>query len=151
MLEFTRELVKIRQSHPSLTRRRFFFGRRVHGADVRDIVWLQPNGEEMADDEWGAGYVRCLGLLLNGEAMREWAEDGSLVSDVPLLMLLNAHHEAISFRLPPCAGYQAWQLMLDTAAPSVESVTRKARRVPVGKSLSVGGRSLVLMRVVDDE
>ena len=147
MLAFTRALVKIRQAHPSLSRRRFFFGRRVHGVDVKDLIWLQPNGEPMADDMWNAGYVRCLGLLLNGEAMREWAEDGSLVHDVPLLILLNAHHEAVPFALPQCGEYREWRLIVDTALPDIEVLSSQPKHFRVGESLAVEGRSLALLRV----
>jgi isoamylase len=40
VLEFTRKVIALRKAHPVLRRRRFFHGRRVHGADIRDIVWL---------------------------------------------------------------------------------------------------------------
>ncbi len=63
MLEFTQRLPRVRREHSSLCRRRFFFGRSVHGADIRDILWYQPNGMEMSDQDWSAGYVRCIGML----------------------------------------------------------------------------------------
>ncbi len=141
MLDFTRMLVKLRQEHPSLCRRRFFFGRRVHGADIRDIVWLQPNGEEMSDHLWSVGYLRCLGTLLNGEAMREWGEDGSLLRDEPLLILINAHHETIPFKVPPCGSHEHWRLLIDTThgpeAPSAEYA--------VSDEYPLGGRSLAVL------
>ncbi len=140
MLEFTRKLVHLRQEHPSLCRRRFFFGRRVHGADVHDIVWLQPNGNEMSDEEWTAGYVRCIGMLLNGEVMREWSEDGSIVHDQPLLLLLNAHHEAIPFQLPRCGEHEKWKVLVETAT----GAEHEHAEFEVGSEYSVAGRSLTL-------
>ena len=144
MLEFTRLLVKLRQEHPSLCRRRFFFGRRVHGADIRDIVWLQPTGEEMSDHRWTVGYVRCLGMLLNGEAMREWGEDGALIRDVPLLVILNAHHETIAFTVPPCGNHTRWKVLIDTTS----AIPQQSREYAVGDQYALGGRALAMLCTV---
>jgi glycogen operon protein len=141
MLEFTRRLVSIRRAHPSLRRRRFFFGRRVHGADIRDIVWLQPSGDEMSTEQWSVGHVRCLGMMLNGEAMHEWAEDGSLVRDVPLLVLLNAHHEEIEFATPTAGEHRSWKPLVDTAADPLEA----ARTVESPERYRLKGRSLAVL------
>jgi isoamylase len=141
MLAFTRLLVELRQKHPSLRRRRFFFGRRVHGAEVRDILWLQPNGREMTDEQWRSGYVRCLGVLMNGEAMREWSEDGSLVHDQPLLLLLNAHHETIRFVIPECGRHRSWTCLVDT----YEMKSNGHSRIAANKKYALGGRALALL------
>jgi glycogen operon protein len=110
-LEFTRYVVDLRQRHPVLRRRRFFFGRQVHGANIRDIMWLRPDGQEMTDDEWTAGYQRCLGMLLNGQAMGEWGEDGKLGPMTIACLMVNTlkaacrqrgiSDVAIPLRLPP--------------------------------------------------
>lgn len=141
MLDFTRLLVKLRQAHPTLRRRRFFFGRRVHGADIRDIVWLQPNGEEMNDNEWNIGYVRCLGVILNSEAMREWSDDGSLVQDEPILMLFNAHHEPITFTIPSSGSHERWKLITNT----FYGANTPARELLIGEEYHLEGRSLALL------
>ena len=60
-LEFTRRLIRIWKDHPVLRRRKFFQGRRIRGADVSDIAWLDPSGREMTDDTWSSPDVRCLG------------------------------------------------------------------------------------------
>jgi glycogen operon protein len=146
MLEFTRLVVELRKKHPAFRRRRFFFGRRVHGADVRDILWLQPNGHEMSELQWRAGYVRCLGVLMNGEAMREWREDGSLVYDEPLLLLLNAHHDRIQFSLPPCGRHKRWKRLLDTSEPKLPP---NDPPLAANKKYLLLGRSLVLLATAD--
>jgi len=142
MLEFTRLLVELRKKHPSFRRRRFFFGRHVHGADVRDIIWLQPNGREMSDQQWRAGYVRCLGVLMNGEAMREWGEDGSLIYDEPLLLLLNAHHDKIHFLLPSSGRHKRWARLVDTNEPKLPADDPPLR---AGDKYLLTGRSLALL------
>jgi isoamylase len=126
MLEFTRRLVDIRSRHPVLQRRRFFLGRRVHGADVRDIVWLRPSGGEMSDHEWSAAYVRSLGILLNGRAMAEWSVEGEIVHDDILLLLLNANRNGVDFSIPNLGDTTEWEVVLDTSSagpPPLASIT----------------------------
>jgi glycogen operon protein len=145
MLEFTRQLVALRKEHPALRRRRFFFGQRVHGAEVRDILWLQPNGREMTAEHWHSDYVRCLGVLMNGEVMREWDEDGTLVYDQPLLLLLNAHHETIRFLVPESGRHRAWKRLVDTFDPKHKN---GQARIAAGRKYALHGRSLVLLTAI---
>jgi pullulanase/glycogen debranching enzyme len=76
LLEFTRQMIRIRKALPVLHRRSFFQDRSIHGPEVRDIEWFRPNGQEMTEDEWSHSFVRCLGMLLNGQVMDEWGERG---------------------------------------------------------------------------
>ena len=114
LLDFTRRLVRLRQAHPALQRRRFLHGRRVHGADIRDILWLRPDGQKMSDEDWGSGYARTVGMLLDGRAMTEWSESGELVSDDALLCLFNAYWEPIDFSLPEVSNIDHWDVLIDT-------------------------------------
>jgi isoamylase len=139
LLHFVQRLAALRQKHPVLRRRRFFHGRRVHGVGVRDIVWLKPNGEEMKERDWFAGYVRSLGMLLNGQVMHEWSELGDLIHDEPLLVLLNAYWEPLTFSLPPVAEGASWRLQIDTAHP--DECERDIRDA----SYPVGARALVIL------
>ena len=59
-----------------LRRRKFFQGRRIRGADVQDIAWLDASGREMTDEVWNSPDVRCLGVRLNGDAIDELDERG---------------------------------------------------------------------------
>jgi len=140
-LEFTRRVIRIRKQHPVLQRRRFFLGRRVHGADIRDIVWLRPDGGEMGEREWSASFVRCLGMLLNGEAMTEWSEEGELLQDTILLLLVNGHQDPVPFRLPTVPDLEEWQLLVDTTF----AVEPAARTLTAGSEYPLAGRSLVLL------
>jgi glycogen operon protein len=141
ILMFTHKLLRIRQEHPVLRRRRFFQGRRIHGTDIRDILWINPNGDEMNDEEWNNSFVRCIGMLLNGQAMNEWGEQGRRIYDDALLLLVNAHYEPIQFTLPEgVAGFQ-WEVLVDTA------VTNETALAPMaaGQRYSLQDRSLVLL------
>jgi glycogen operon protein len=139
LLDFVKRLALLRSQHPVLRRRRFFHGRRVHGLDVRDIVWLKPNGEEMGERDWFANYVRSLGMLLNGQVMQEWSERGDFVFDDPLLVLLNAHWEPITFALPSLGTRGSWRLGVDTAHPSLHEYDH------AGAEYRVEARSLAVL------
>ena len=140
LVEFCRRVIALRNSHPVLRRRRFFQGRRVHGADIEDLVWLRPDGQRMSDSDWRSGYTRSLGMLLNGELMTEWSESGELLHDDVLLLMLNAHWQEVRFELSPLE-FSGWQVLLDTYQPETES---EERPTPLS-CYAVAPRSLVLL------
>jgi isoamylase len=143
LLEFTRRVIGLRNRHPNLRRRRFFQGRRIRGSDAKDITWLRPDGREMTEEDWEAGWLRCLGLRL-GEVLGEVDEHGNPIRDDTLLLLLNAHHEGIGFSLPRDIPDGEWQCLIDT------SVGDGAPVPPVrGDAVELSGRSVVLLRRAD--
>jgi glycogen operon protein len=115
LLEFTCKIVNLRHKHPALRRRTFFHGRAIHGQDVKDIVWLQPDGAEMADEQWSAGWTRSIGVRLEGGALNDTAPDGEPIVDSDLLILLNAHTESVCFTIPAGLSEGAWNLEIATA------------------------------------
>jgi glycogen operon protein len=114
LIAFVRRLAEARRQHPLLRRRSFFQGRRIVGPESKDIVWLNPDGREMSDQEWDQSFARCLGMLLAGQAIDEQDVRGQKVIDDDLLILMNAHHEQIPFTLPDQQGGARWQAQLDT-------------------------------------
>src|SRR5581483_6407949 len=52
LLAFLQRMIMLRKQHPVFRRRSFFQGRAIKGADIKDILWLAPDGREMTDDEW---------------------------------------------------------------------------------------------------
>jgi glycogen operon protein len=111
---FVSRLAEIRREHPLLRRRRFFQGRRIVGPDIKDVVWLNPDGREMTDEEWGQSFARCLGMYLAGRAIDEQDNRGRELIDDDLLILMNAHHEEIPFTLPGFKEPTRWHAVLDT-------------------------------------
>ena len=69
----------------------------------------------MNDAAWNAGFVKCLGLRLNGEMIGEIDSKGEPRHGNTLLILLNAHHESIRFKLPTPVPDAQWEPLLDTA------------------------------------
>jgi glycogen operon protein len=121
---FTSKLVELRRKHPNLRRRKFFQDRKispsetgkrkVDGLEERDICWYRPDGQEMLEDEWKAGWIRCLGMRLSGRTLDEVDRNGDPVRDDSFLFCLNPHSEPIRFFLPPCSKACRWQLILDS-------------------------------------
>ena len=117
LLQFMRRMIALRRDEPVLRRRKFLQGREIRGAGIRDIVWYEPSGNEMSDEDWNAHVVRCLGVLLNGSGLEETDENGEPVVGDTLFLMFNAHHEAVSFILPTQPSGR-WERLVDTADPS---------------------------------
>lgn len=115
LLAFVRRLIRLRKEHPVLHRRRFFQGRRIKGADVKDITWLTPEGREMTDEEWHSSFARGLGLQMAGVVEGEYDAQGRPQKDDDFLLLFNANDAELLFTLPPYPEDARWGLLLDTS------------------------------------
>lgn len=145
LLEFTRWAIQLFHQHPVLRRRKFFQGRKIRGSEVKDLSWFRPDGKEMNDEDWDNWHVRCLGLRLAGNAIEEVDSQGNPIRDDTLLMLLNAHHESISFVLPAHRAGVQWEVRLDTTQPTGKP--RRTRLIRGGQSYDLDARSLALLRL----
>ncbi len=143
LLEFTQKLIQVRRDHPSLHRRKFYQDRAIRGTEEKDIVWLRPDGQEMTDEEWGLGWVRCLGMLLNGETIGEVDQSGEAIQDDTFLIMLNCHHEPIQFYVPKPPGAEKWEVIIDTNNPALEA---DARFSAPGEAIELVPLSLVVCR-----
>ncbi|PYV89482.1 MAG: glycogen debranching enzyme GlgX [Acidobacteria bacterium] len=141
-LAFVQRLIALRKHHPLFRRRNFFQGRKIRGAEVKDIVWLRPEGSEMTDVEWNQEFARCLGVLLSGEAVDEMDERGQPIQDDNFLLLMNAHHEQIPFVLPALLSNSGWVAILDTSclASNCSDIF-----YPAAQAYPLQARSLVLL------
>ncbi|WP_142810384.1 glycogen debranching protein GlgX [Tepidiphilus olei] len=115
LLAYVQRLVALRREHPILRRRHFFQGRPIHGKDVKDIVWFDPRGAEMSEQQWNEHFARCLGVYLDGRGITERDPLGRPIQDASFVLLFNAYHETIPFQLPPFLGVGPWHVLLDTA------------------------------------
>jgi glycogen operon protein len=140
-LEFVRQVIAMRREQPVFQRRKFFKGRSIYGAGIADITWFEPSGEPMGDEAWNAGYNQCFGFSLAGDLIGDVDERGDPITGDCILLLMNAYHEMIPFKLPLRYQGQQWQRMLDTASPKAEPV-----RCPAGQPYELQGRSMVILR-----
>ncbi len=140
-LEFTKLCTRIWREQPVLQRRKFFLGRAIRGSNIKDISWFDPSGNEMSDEAWDAGFIKCLGVRLAGDIINDVDERGEPVVGDTLMLLMNAHWEEIPFRLPETNVEHVWEAMLDTS--DSELPLRVCRG---GEQYPLQGRSLALLR-----
>ena len=114
---------RLMREHPVLRRRRFFHGRPIRGAGVKDIMWLAPNGLEMSEAEWSAAQVGCLGVRLAGDSIGEVDEVGRPIQGETLIYLLNARSEPVPFTLPVFTPQPVWRCLFDTSSVAKENQT----------------------------
>lgn len=141
LLAFVQRLISIRKAHPVFHRRSFFQGRAIKGAGIKDILWLRPDGREMTDEEWGQESARSLGVFLAGQGLAEKDERGKPVTDNNFLLLMNAHHEKISFLLPTVASGMGWVTFIVTSSP----ILRNPVMHEAGTHYPLPARSLALL------
>lgn len=119
-LDFTRRLSQIFHEHPVFQRRKFFQGRALRGSEIKDLSFLVPSGAEMTDEDWNAGFVKCMGVRLAGDLIGDVDERGEPIVDDTALIILNAHHESIPFTLPETKDGQVWRRVIETFADDQE-------------------------------
>ena len=142
-LEFTKEIIQFRKEHPVFCRRKWFQGKSIRGGDVNDLAWFRPDGEQMSDEDWGAGFAKSLGVFLNGDEIPSVDAAGRRVLDQSFYLIFNAHWEPVEFVLPPEIWGQSWTRVLDTRngdAPAEDNWQRAA-----GTRINIDSRSLVVM------
>jgi isoamylase len=142
LTEFTARVAALRAAHPTFRRQRFFQGRAIRGSNVEDIAWLRPDGRQMSDEDWDTGYARSVAVFLNGQGIPDRDELGERVIDDSFLLLINAHHEPVTFTLPDTDYGARWSTVLDTADPQPSG----PEATGAGGRLSVPDRSLRILR-----
>ncbi len=139
--EFCCQLITLRKASHIFSRRKFFHGRDIRGRGITDIRWLSPSGQDMSEEEWTKDYVRCMGMLLNGEEMNEYDEKGRRITDDVYLLMVNSYWEEVVFNLPDQNKRQKWELVLDTYEGGFADDV-------IEGSYSLPPRSLVLFRKI---
>ena len=142
LLAFVQFMISLRKAHPIFRRSSFFQDQRLRGK-VKNIMWLNPDGLEMGDDEWNQGFARCLGMYLAGDAIGEVDRLGNPVVDDDFLLMLNASAEEIPFTLPGFRSRSRWLTLVDTSFPTGQVDNKRYAR---GSAYPLQARSLVLLR-----
>ena len=150
LLDFVQRLTRLRRDHPVFRRRRFFRGRPPADPDasrLSDIAWFTPDGREMSEADWRAGFAKSLQVFLNGEAISEPGRHGERVRDDSFLLIFNAHHEGLRFTVPPERYGDTWLQVIDTAEPTPVEETG-GRVCKAGETVAVDARSMRVLRRV---
>lgn len=141
MVQFTARMAEFRRNNPVLRRRRFFLGRRIRGTDIKDIMWLRADGQEMTEEDWGSSWLRCIGVLLAGEMPGEIDQRGEKVSGATLLIVLNAYHEPIDFTIAEGLIRGRWVVKLDTRRGFIDDA---GETIDAGGTVRIGERTLMV-------
>ena len=145
LLEFTKECIRLVHSNPVFRHRSFLTGSSGRGPDdLRDVVWLRPDGTEMDAGDWGDGSGQILGMLCHGRAADEVDWRGRPVYGETVLLLLNGGPRTRVFTLPEMDEPGAWQLLVNTATS--DGLPRVVRR----RATSLVSNSLQLLRFSED-
>jgi isoamylase len=131
LLAWTRELLRLRRTHPALGQDGFFDGRAVHEDGRKDLAWFSSDGQEMTDTEWFDHDRRVIG--------------GYVAHPVPggesLLLLVNTGPDKAGFVMPDGHWATAYRCLLDTTDERPEPTT--ADDLP-GSTVQLAAHSLKL-------
>jgi isoamylase len=140
LTEFTAALVRLRRTHPTFRRKRFFTGRAVRtGERLDDIVWLHPDGRPMDDGDWEAGGM-ALGMYLNGHGIAGRDTNGQRITDDHFLLFFNVG-DRLEVSLPPSEYAAAWNVVVNTGG-----VVEDDRPLAAGDTLVMESRSTVVLQ-----
>ena len=141
LMRFVTKLAQIRRNFPILRRERFLTGAYNEDLQISELTWLTPSGTEMEPSNWEDPIAKCMGLILDGRAQPTGIRKRG--SDRTVLMIFNASHTLVDFKLPDVHGGGEWRLMIDTNQPELSDE-------PVfefGQSYGVTSRSLLLFEL----
>jgi glycogen operon protein len=138
LIQFVQKLTRLRHQFPILRRNRFLTGEYVEELGVKDVTWINANGQEMQDKHWGDEGMRCFGMLMDGRMQPTGIRQRG--SDATMLLIVNVHHDVVDFVFPVCPGGETWSLLVDT---NVLDNSEQGKFNP-GESYGVTSRSLLL-------
>jgi glycogen operon protein len=144
LLTFCRNLIRFRKSHPAFRRRGWFKGKLIHGSETRDIAWFTVQGQEMTEKDWQQ-YTKTLGVFLNGAGKVPNPQREALVDD-NFYILINAHHESLSFTLPHDQWGDRWLFVFDTDSGWDKS---EGEEYSAGGNIDIKARSWCVLRAAD--
>ncbi|HEX6502069.1 MAG TPA: glycogen debranching protein GlgX [Terriglobales bacterium] len=140
--EFVRYLIKLRRQHRVFSRPRFFRGEAVSEAGLKDISWFTPEGREATIADWNNPAMHCIGYVLGGAAGEFYTPGGQRDIDASFLVMLNAWHEELPFRVPELPVAMEWEPLVDTALPT--GCGADGRTFSAGEVFSLKARSFAL-------
>jgi glycogen operon protein len=142
LLEFTKKLINLSNSHPVFCRKRWFQGQRIRGTGVDDIAWFLPDGSEMTEEHWNTYFAKSLAVYLNGYGIHYLDPKGVPIIDDSFYVIFNAHYGSIDYKLPPAKYGETWIKTLDTALGKIENMENYGPE----ETISVKSRSVVLLK-----
>jgi isoamylase len=140
--EFSERLIRLRREEPVFRRERFLAGEQA-SPGLPDVWWFRLDGRRMTRRDWENPEHKWLGVFLNGQDTGTRDTHGQPVQGDSFLVMFNAHHDDMMFRLPAQRFGARWELELTTAAPELP---RGAHGYRARDELRVTSRSITVLR-----
>ena len=142
LVAFTSAALALRRAHPALRPAEYLRGPEDSSPQM---VLYRPDGRPMAEDDWTNPIARTLAVGLDGRHVED--ADGCTRPD-RLLLLLNAHVDAVEFTMPDGAVPDGavpdravpWEVVLTSGELPLSTV------VAAGSGLLVEGSAFVLLQ-----
>jgi glycogen operon protein len=141
LVKYVQKLTGFRHKYPILRRNLFLTGEYVEELGVKDVTWINANGKEMEDHNWGDTGMRCFGMLIDGRAQTSGVRQQG--KEATLLIVVNDHSDLVNFTLPNAVGGCDWSLLVDTNVD--DNSEQGAFRT--GAEYGVTARSLLLFQL----
>jgi glycogen operon protein len=142
LLAFVRNLTQLRRDHAVFRRRGWFQGRSIRprkdGKNLPDIAWLDPEGNEMTDQQWAEELSRTVQVVLDGHGIAAPDLRGEPILDDTFLVVFHACPDPHRVRLPGPAWGAARRRVFD---PERGFATER-QCFEAGAELAVLGRAL---------
>ena len=138
LVEYTRKLIELRHKYPILRRNLFLTGDYDEELGIKDVTWINANGSEMEDRNWGDTGMRCFGMLIDGRAQVSGIRQRG--KEATLLMIVNGHSDVVNFTLPEAVDGSNWLSLIDTNGGGKD----KSERFEFKSVYEVTARSLLL-------
>ncbi|MDR3617359.1 MAG: glycogen debranching protein GlgX [Candidatus Obscuribacterales bacterium] len=136
---FVQKLIAIRKDQLVIQRKDFFKGEvEEDGKPIKDVAWFAPHGKPMGDAEWKNSEGKCIGVLFDGQPIKEMDPLTSVERQGKSLFLIaNASHTTVPFKLPSYKYLKNWEILIDTSQPE--------RKVEVWNGGDVPPRTIILL------
>ena len=141
LIRFVSKVARIRRNFPILRRERFLTGAYNDELQIKELTWLTPSGTEMEPSNWEDPSAKCMGLILDGRAQPTGIRKRG--SDRSVMLIVNASHTLVNFKLPEVNGGSEWRLVIDTNQPDLVDEPQFA----FGNDYGVTARSLLLFEL----
>jgi glycogen operon protein len=87
------------------------------------------------------GLMLCFGMLLDGRAQPSGLKQRG--QDATILIVFNAYHDIVNFKLPEYGAKAEWSLQLDTNL-MVDQQETEGKHFKAGHEYTVTGRSILV-------
>ncbi len=138
LIAFVQKLTSLRHRFPILRRNRFYTGSYNETLNIKTLTWVNANGKEMEDQNWGDTEMKCFGMLMDGRAQTTGIPKPG--DDATMMLVINEHHDVVEFTLPASEGGDEWALLIDTNREENDA----SGVFKTGEAYGVTGRSALL-------